>query len=70
MSCVAQVHICKSADGHLSRIVLHVRLVRWKLGNCIDAMMTLRQFAAEPATLPTRTTWYLTEFAEARWVIV
>ena len=29
-------------------------------------MMTLRQLAAEPATLPTRTTWYLTELAEAR----
>jgi Fic family protein len=29
-------------------------------------MMTLRQFAAEPATLPTRTTWYLTDLAGAR----
>jgi len=29
-------------------------------------MMTLRQLAAEPPTLPTRTTWYLTELAEAR----
>ncbi len=29
-------------------------------------MMTLRQFAAEPFTLPTRTTWYLTDLAEAR----
>lgn len=29
-------------------------------------MMTLRQLAAEPATLPTRTTWYLTDLAEAR----
>ncbi len=29
-------------------------------------MMTLRQLAAEPAALPTRTTWYLTELAEAR----
>ena len=29
-------------------------------------MMTLRQFAAEPSTLPTRTTWYLTDLAEAR----
>jgi Fic family protein len=29
-------------------------------------MMTLRQFAAEPTTLPTRTTWYLTDLAEAR----
>lgn len=28
--------------------------------------MTLRQFAAEPATLPTRTAWYLTDLAEAR----
>ncbi len=29
-------------------------------------MMTLRQLAAEPPTLPTRTTWYLTDIAEAR----
>jgi hypothetical protein len=29
-------------------------------------MMTLRQLAAEPATLPTVTTWYLTDLAEAR----
>jgi Fic family protein len=29
-------------------------------------MMTLRQLATEPATLPTRTTWYLTDLAEAR----
>ena len=29
-------------------------------------MMTLRQLAAEPATLPTRTTWYLSDLAEAR----
>jgi Fic family protein len=29
-------------------------------------MMTLRQLAAEPAALPTRTTWYLTSLAEAR----
>jgi Fic family protein len=29
-------------------------------------MMTLRQLAAEPPSLPTRTTWYLTELAEAR----
>ncbi|HYJ86717.1 MAG TPA: hypothetical protein VEW46_11720, partial [Pyrinomonadaceae bacterium] len=29
-------------------------------------MMTLQQLAAEPPTLPTRTTWYLTELAEAR----
>jgi hypothetical protein len=29
-------------------------------------MMTLRQLAAEPATLPTQTTWYLTDLAEAR----
>jgi Fic family protein len=29
-------------------------------------MMTLRQLAAEPPTLPTRTTWYLTDLAEAR----
>jgi Fic family protein len=29
-------------------------------------MMTLRQLSAEPSTLPTRTTWYLTDLAEAR----
>ncbi len=29
-------------------------------------MMTLRQLAAEPPALPTRTTWYLTDLAEAR----
>src|SRR5882724_11590245 len=29
-------------------------------------MMTLRQLAAEPATIPTRTSWYLTDLAEAR----
>jgi len=29
-------------------------------------MMTLRQLALEPPTLPTRTTWYLTDLAEAR----
>jgi hypothetical protein len=29
-------------------------------------MMTLRQLAAEPPTLPTRTTWYLTDLTEAR----
>ena len=29
-------------------------------------MMTLRQLAAEPAVLPTRTSWYLTDLAEAR----
>jgi Fic family protein len=29
-------------------------------------MMTLRQLAAEPPTLPTRTTWYVTDLAEAR----
>ena len=29
-------------------------------------MMTLRQLAAEPPTLPKRTTWYLTDLAEAR----
>src|SRR5438128_4704627 len=29
-------------------------------------MMTLRQFAAEPRTLPIRTAWYLTDLAEAR----
>jgi Fic family protein len=29
-------------------------------------MMTLRQLAAEPPTLPTRTVWYLTDLAEAR----
>jgi len=28
--------------------------------------MTLRQFAAEPSTLPTRTAWYLAELGEAR----
>jgi len=28
--------------------------------------MTLRQLAAEPPTLPTRATWYLTDLAEAR----
>ena len=28
--------------------------------------MTLRQLAAEPPTMPTRTTWYLTDLAEAR----
>ena len=29
-------------------------------------MMTLRQLSTEPPTLPTRTTWYLTDLAEAR----
>src|SRR3989441_2091060 len=29
-------------------------------------MMTFRQLAAEPPTLPTRTAWYLTDLAEAR----
>jgi len=29
-------------------------------------MMTFRQLATEPSTLPTRTTWYLTDLAEAR----
>lgn len=29
-------------------------------------MMTLRLLAAEPPTLPTQTTWYLTDLAEAR----
>jgi Fic family protein len=29
-------------------------------------MMTLRQLASEPPTLPTRTTWYLTDLAEAK----
>jgi len=29
-------------------------------------MMTLRQLAAEPPMLPTHTTWYLTDLAEAR----
>ncbi len=29
-------------------------------------MMTLRQLAAEPSTLPTRTAWYLAELGEAR----
>ena len=28
--------------------------------------MTLRHLATEPPTLPTRTTWYLTDLAEAR----
>ncbi len=28
-------------------------------------MMTLRLLAAEPPTLPTRTTWYLTDLSEA-----
>ncbi len=32
----------------------------------LETMMTLRQLAAEPPTLPTRTTWYLTDLAEAR----
>jgi len=31
----------------------------------INAMMTLRLLAAEPPTLPTRTTWYLTDLAQA-----
>ncbi|MBA5873909.1 MAG: hypothetical protein GDA66_05095 [Nitrospira sp. CR1.2] len=29
-------------------------------------MMTLRQLAAEPHTLPTQTTWYLIDLAEAK----
>jgi hypothetical protein len=29
-------------------------------------MMTFRQLAAEPPTLPMRTMWYLTDLAEAR----
>lgn len=29
-------------------------------------MMTLRQFAAEPATIPTRASWYLADLAEAK----
>src|SRR5262245_30521016 len=29
-------------------------------------MQTLRQLSASPSTLPTRTTWYLTDLAEAR----
>ncbi len=29
-------------------------------------MMTLRQLAAEPPSIPTRTSWYLTDLAEAR----
>ncbi|MEK7760613.1 MAG: hypothetical protein AAB433_03425 [Nitrospirota bacterium] len=29
-------------------------------------MMTLRQLAAEPSTLPMQTAWYLTDLAEAR----
>ena len=32
----------------------------------LSLMMTLRQLAAEPPMLPTRTTWYLTDLAEAR----
>jgi Fic family protein len=32
----------------------------------LETMMTLRQLAAEPSVLPTRTTWYLTDLAEAR----
>ena len=32
----------------------------------LSPMMTLRQLATEPPTLPTRTTWYLTDLAEAR----
>lgn len=35
-------------------------------GKLVTAMMTLRQLAAEPPTLLTRTTWYLTDLAEAR----
>jgi len=31
-----------------------------------DAMMTLRQLAAEPPALPTRTAWYLSDLSEAR----
>ena len=29
-------------------------------------MMTLRQLAAEPPTIPTRTSWYLADLAEAK----
>lgn len=29
-------------------------------------MNTLRQLAAEPATIPTRASWYLADLAEAR----
>ena len=29
-------------------------------------MMTLRQLAAEPPTMPTRTAWYLADLGEAR----
>jgi len=29
-------------------------------------MMTVRQLAAGPQTLPTQTTWYLTDLAEAK----
>jgi len=29
-------------------------------------MMTLRQLAAEPLTMPTRTAWYLADLGEAR----
>jgi hypothetical protein len=29
-------------------------------------MMTLRQLAAEPPTIPTRTGWYLADLGEAR----
>ena len=32
----------------------------------LESMMTLRQLAAKPSTLPTQTTWYLTDLAEAR----
>src|SRR5207253_146018 len=31
-----------------------------------SVVMTLRQLAAEPHTLPIRTTWYLVDLAEAR----
>src|SRR5436189_5988 len=38
----------------------------WLNGEPLQSMMTLRQLSAEPATIPTRTSWYLTELAEAR----
>ena len=38
----------------------------WLNGEPLQSMMTLRQLSAEPPTIPTRTSWYLTELAEAR----
>ena len=37
-----------------------------KENELFTTMMTLRQFALEPSTVPMRTTWYLTDLAEAR----